>query len=163
VALTGKQQAFVDEYLKTRNATQAALEAGYSPKSACAIGWENLRKPEIGEAIRQRLDENAMLANEVIAILSEQARGDMSDFVSFVPGVKLPMLDLKKAHEAGKFRLIKKLKYTADGGIEFELYDAQAASVQLGKLHKLFTDKQEVSGPEGGPVRIKLTWGEGGE
>jgi phage terminase small subunit len=154
MALTGKQQAFVDEYLKTRNATQAALAAGYSPKSACAIGWENLRKPEIDEAIRQRLDENAMMANEVIAILSDQARGDMSDFVSFVAGVKLPLLDLKKAYDNGKFKLIKKLKYTADGAIEFELYDSQAATVQLGRVHKLFTDKSEIGGPDGGPIPI---------
>jgi phage terminase small subunit len=145
MALTAKQQAFIDEYLKTRNATQAAIAAGYTPKSACAIGWENLRKPEIDEEIRQRLDENAMLANEVVSILSDQARGDMSDFVLFVPGVKLPLLDLKKAYDNGKFKLIKKLKYTADGAVEFELYDAQAALIQLGKVHRLFTEKQEVN------------------
>jgi phage terminase small subunit len=156
VALTAKQQAFVDEYLKTRNATQAAIAAGYSPKTAHVIGWENLRKPEVDEVIRQRLDENAMLANEVIALLSDQARGDMSDFVSFYEGDKRPFIDLKKAHESGKFKLIKKLKYAADGGIEFELYDAQAAAVHLGKTHGLFIDKKEITGADGGAIPVAV-------
>ena len=47
MSLTNKQQKFVNEYLIDYNATQAALRAGYSPKTAYAMGWENLRKPEI--------------------------------------------------------------------------------------------------------------------
>jgi len=160
VALTGKQQAFVDEYLKTRNATKAALAAGYSPKTAYSIGSENLTKPEISEAIRQRTTESAMSADEVASLLAEQARGDMSDFVRFYPGSKLPVLDLSKANENGKMRLVKKLKFLPDGGVEFELYDAQAALVQLGKVHKMFTDKQEVSGKDGDGLVIRLTWGD---
>ncbi len=51
--LTAKQQRFVDEYLIDLNATQAAIRAGYSPKSAYSIGQENLKKPEIQEAIQK--------------------------------------------------------------------------------------------------------------
>ncbi len=47
MALTPKQQRFVNEYLVDLNATQAAVRAGYSKKRADAIGHENLRKPEI--------------------------------------------------------------------------------------------------------------------
>lgn len=43
--LTEKQQRFVDEYLIDLNATQAAIRAGYSVKTADAIGCENLTKP----------------------------------------------------------------------------------------------------------------------
>lgn len=43
VKLTKKQQLFVDEYLVDLNATQAAVRAGYSAKTAEAIGFENLR------------------------------------------------------------------------------------------------------------------------
>jgi phage terminase small subunit len=154
MALTAKQQAFVDEYLKTRNATKAALAAGYSPKTAYSIGSENLKKPEVSEVIRQRTNENAMSADEVAALLAEQARGDMSDFVTFYPGMKLPVLDLQKAYENGKMRLVKKLKFLPDGGVEFELYDAQAAMVQVGKIHKMFTDKNEIGGMDGGPIPI---------
>lgn len=47
MALTHKQQRFITAYLRTGNATQAAIEAGYSERSAYAIGYENLNKPEI--------------------------------------------------------------------------------------------------------------------
>ena len=50
--LTGKQQAFLNRYLVDFNATQAALEAGYSEKTAYAIGGNLLKKVEIQNAIR---------------------------------------------------------------------------------------------------------------
>ena len=49
--LTPKQAAFVQEYLIDLNATQAAIRAGYSESTAKEIGYENLTKPHIGEAI----------------------------------------------------------------------------------------------------------------
>ena len=51
MALTAKQERFVAEYLIDLNATQAAIRAGYKEKSAYAVGAENLRKPQIAEAI----------------------------------------------------------------------------------------------------------------
>jgi len=47
MALTPKQQRFVEEYLCDLNATQAAIRAGYSKKTAYSIGEENLNKPEV--------------------------------------------------------------------------------------------------------------------
>ncbi len=49
--MSAKQQRFVEEYLVDHNATQAAIRAGYSPKTAYSIGHENLNKPEIAAAI----------------------------------------------------------------------------------------------------------------
>ncbi len=49
--MSAKQQRFVEEYLVDHNATQAAIRAGYSPKTAYSIGHENLKKPEIAAAI----------------------------------------------------------------------------------------------------------------
>ncbi|WP_236233678.1 terminase small subunit [Pseudomonas tohonis] len=57
MALTPKQRRFVDEYLIDLNATQAAIRAKYSVKTAASIGEENLRKPEIAEAVLQRMKE----------------------------------------------------------------------------------------------------------
>ena len=54
MALTPKQRRFVEEYAKDCNATQAAIRAGYSEKSAYSIGDENLRKPEVAAAIAER-------------------------------------------------------------------------------------------------------------
>ena len=51
--LTPKQAAFVAEYLVDLNATQAAIRAGYSAKTAGSVGAENLSKPEIAAAIAE--------------------------------------------------------------------------------------------------------------
>ncbi|EPP8914178.1 terminase small subunit, partial [Acinetobacter baumannii] len=53
MALRGKQQRFVDEYLIDRNATQAAIRAGYSAKTAYSIGEQNLKKLEVKKAIEE--------------------------------------------------------------------------------------------------------------
>jgi phage terminase small subunit len=52
MSLTLKQQRFVEEYCVDFNATQSAIRAGYSKRTAYSIGSENLRKPEIREAIQ---------------------------------------------------------------------------------------------------------------
>jgi phage terminase small subunit len=55
--LTAKQRRFVEEYLVDLNATQAAIRAGYSPRTASAIGCENLRKPQISTAVEKGMAE----------------------------------------------------------------------------------------------------------
>ena len=55
--MTDKQALFVQEYLTSLNATQAARAAGYSAHTASAIGAENLRKPEIKQAIKAAMTE----------------------------------------------------------------------------------------------------------
>ena len=65
--LTPKQAAFITEYLVDRNATQAAIRAGYSARTAASIGEENLRKPDIRTAIDdalRRLTEATMTEAE---------------------------------------------------------------------------------------------------
>lgn len=57
--LTSKQELFCKEYLIDLNATQAAIRAGYSEKTACAIGTENLRKPNIASFLEQAMAERS--------------------------------------------------------------------------------------------------------
>lgn len=75
--LTAKQKLFVQEYVVNLNASQAALRAGYSKKTARAIGNENLTKPAICEAIDNALAERAkrteLRADEVIEGLKREA------------------------------------------------------------------------------------------
>ena len=69
--MTDKQITFVQEYLIDLNATQAAIRAGYSAKTACAIGTENLAKPVIKHAITllmsMRSQRMKITADEVLA------------------------------------------------------------------------------------------------
>lgn len=53
MALTDKQEMFCREYLIDLNATQAAIRAGYSEKTARASGCENLTKPDIQNRIAE--------------------------------------------------------------------------------------------------------------
>lgn len=73
--LTDKQQRFVSEYLIDLNATQAAIRAGYSAKTAGRIGGENVQKPEIQKAISEAMlkqqERTELTADEVIADLRE--------------------------------------------------------------------------------------------
>lgn len=158
--LTTKQQAFSEAYLETLNATEAARRAKYKGSYATlrSIGSENLTKPNIQEYIEKRLKDMAMSANEVLARLSKQARApDVTEFVQareiydvtfdgekvFV-GMGLS-IDLEAIRKAGLGSQIKKISQTSNG-IAIEWYDAHAALVDLGKYHKLFTEKVEHSG-----------------
>ncbi|PJI34342.1 terminase small subunit [Acinetobacter pseudolwoffii] len=67
--LTPKQQRFVEEYLIDLNATQSAIRAGYSEKTAAVIGAENLIKPNIAKAIteaQEKLSNKAQVTVEMV-------------------------------------------------------------------------------------------------
>lgn len=73
--LSAKQKKFIVEYLKDNNATQAAIRAGYSEKTAYSIGQENLRKPEIAQEIAQKQKSSivrsfAMLKYELCSLFN---------------------------------------------------------------------------------------------
>lgn len=78
--MTTKMKRFCDEYLKDFNATQAALRAGYSEKSAKAIGCENLTKPAIRAYIdrrmRQHESEDVATQEEALKYLTSVMRGE---------------------------------------------------------------------------------------
>ena len=143
--MTPKQKLFIAEYLTDFNATQSAIRAGYSPKTAGIIGFENLRKPKISAEIERHLKERAMSADEVLERIANIARGTAADYLT-IDEWGHTSLDLPRMKEKGKLHLIKKYKVIKQGGIEIELYDAQGALNQLGKAYGLFVSKIEHSG-----------------
>lgn len=138
---TDKQQAFINEYLKCWNATEAALRAGYSKRTARSIGHENLTKPDIAKEISKRIEEMVMSADEALASLSDIARGDLSDFFDIAG--KLPIINFEKAAHANALGLLKKIKFK-DGEISFELYDKQRALETVAKHHGLLAQKVNI-------------------
>ena len=155
--LTNLQKEFINQYFMCgRNATEAVIQAGYKIKepetkkgraTAAAIGYENLRKPHISSQIEERLKTHAMSANEVIARLSDHANATVADFFDFSK-LGLPRLNLQKAEQRGVLHLVSKLEMipTEHGThIKMELHNSQSALVHLGRYHKLFTDKVEVT------------------
>jgi phage terminase small subunit len=160
--LTPKQRIFVESYTTNGfNATQAAISAGYSEKTAYSIGSENLRKPEIKQAIDVLFTQHTMSAQEVLARLTDHARGDLGDIWDESSG----QVDWSKARALGKTGLIKRIKHktsrvTREDGTdvetfedEVELHNPQTALQLLGKQHGLFVERSEVK--VDGTVHVK--------
>lgn len=88
--LTLKQQRFADEYIISGNATEAAIKAGYSKKTANRIATENLSKPVIKSYIDERLKElsDKKIANqqEVLEYLTSVLRGETQSEIVVVEG-----------------------------------------------------------------------------
>lgn len=151
---TPKQVLFVEAYLGEArfNATAAARLAGYSgsANTLAVTGHDLLRNPKITEAIRTRLAEAAMSADEVLMRLASIARGSMEDFLD-VDG----RIDLALARKNGKLHLIKSRSITKEGE-RIELYSAYDAQVTLGKYHGLLVDRTEQGKP--GDFAPKPRW-----
>lgn len=85
IGLNQRQKLFASEYIKLGNATQAAINAGYSEKTAGRIAGQNLKKLEIKRFIQAEVekmhDENIMDAKEALSILSDIARGKRDEEV----------------------------------------------------------------------------------
>ena len=148
MALTEKQQLFCDEYLIDLNATQAAIRAGYSEKTARKIGSENLTKPDIRAYIENRLaeKEDALIAkqDEVMKYLTSVMRREYCEHVvvtlseeitNYVPDAEGKMR--KQTVKTEKPEVVQ---------IPARLADANKAAELLGKRYSLFTDKVDVTG-----------------
>ena len=83
--LTAKQARFVEEYLIDLNATQAAIRAGYSQRTARQVGAENLTKPVIASAISAAQSARSKRVNVnadwVLSRLTEEATADLADIL----------------------------------------------------------------------------------
>lgn len=127
--LTAKQQRFCDEYLIDLNATQAAIRAGYSKKTAKQIGQQNLTKLDLKEYIEKRMAEKeaALVADqdEVLKYLTSVLRGESQSTEIVVEGI---------GDGCSEARTITK---------EPSEKDRLKAAELLGKRYALFTDKVE--------------------
>ena len=121
--LTAKQKRFVQEYLIDLNATQAAIRAGYSRKTAGVIGDENLKKPYIREAIEEKLkqidEEKTADAKEIREFWTRVMRGEEKDTV------------LRYDNEG----------HQVETEINVSMKDRIRASELMGKSFAMFTDK----------------------
>jgi len=142
MGLTNKQRSFVEFYLQEWNATQAALKAGYSKKTAYSSGQRLLKYVEIEAEIQRRLDESAMSADEVIQSIGEIGRASIEDLMDVDDSGRMTF-NFKRAKEQGKLHLIKTITPTREG-LKVELHDRMRALELMGKHHKLFTDKVDI-------------------
>jgi phage terminase small subunit len=138
------------EYLKDFNGTQAAIRAGYSKRSAAAIAFEMLRKPEIQVAINKRLAKLAMSADEVLIELARIGRADVKEMF----GEDGKMLHPKDMPESIR-RAISGIDVKA-GTIKVRFWSKTEALNLAGKHHKLFGDRPEAP-PSGVYVNVLVS------
>jgi hypothetical protein len=141
--MSNKQAAFVEFYLQYWNATKAAELAGYAhPRQA---GSRLLSNVDIRAAIKVRLEEITLSADEVLVRLAEQARFDPLRFVdtgkSDEVKIDLVKIDLVKIREAGLGSCVKKIAYDRHGYLVVEFHDSQAALRLIGQHRGLFANR----------------------
>lgn len=146
--LTAKQQRFCDEYLIDLDGTKAAIRAGYSKKTAGVIASENLKKPNIKEYIKKRMEEKKkdLIANqdEVLQYLTSVMRREKTE------NVVVTLVNEKSYYaqdEDGKMRKrTEKKEIPQIVEIPARLCDSNKAAELLGKRYSLFTDTVDVNG-----------------
>jgi phage terminase small subunit len=156
--LTDKQKRFCDEYLIDLNATQAAIRAGYSKKTAYAIGEENLRKPEIVAEIQvcmKRLSERTEISQE--KVLNELAKIGFFDIRKLLDtqGNPIPLheLDDHTAAAIAGLDILEEYDGTGKDRIfvgyvkKYKIADKRAALVDIGKHIGMFVERKEVGAP----------------
>lgn len=161
--LTDKQELFAREYLKDLNATQAAIRAGYSEKTAKEVGYENLTKPHVLELVAelkaQRVEQTGIDAAYVLRRLTEIDQMDVLDILLANGELKpikdwpkvwrttLSGMDIVEMASADSAALLKKIKWP-DKVKNLEL---------LGKHVNVQAFREqtatEITGANGGPVR----------
>jgi len=168
--LTKKQQDFADFYIKLGNATQAALDAGYSKRTAYSQGQRLLKNVEVKSYIEQRMEEisneRIMSAKEAIILISDIANGNITERVVVStpvgveevdkpPDLKTRMMAAKEILKRypGNDKLLEQTlrKLTAEADIaEFKAAMIQSATDKsteekldelLGKISEVIDDK----------------------
>lgn len=127
--LTPKQKAFAEYYIETGNATESAIKAGYSKKTARVIGQENLLKPALKSYIDEKMKEleskRIAKAEEVLEYLTRVLRGEETEQVVVIENIGDFMSEAKVVDK------------------EVSAKDKIKAAELLGKRYRLFTDKIE--------------------
>jgi len=128
MALTPKQKRFCDEYLIDLNATQAAIRAGYSERTAKQMGTENLSKPAIKAYIEERMAEKeaelVASQDEVLQYLTSVMRGETRAHVLGIGTDGASAVFEKPPDEKERLK----------------------AAELLGKRYALFVDRQQMDG-----------------
>lgn len=129
--LTIKQKKFADEYIISGNASEAALKAGYSEKTARKIGSENLTKPDIKAYIDERMKK-----------LEEEAIADQSEILKYLTRIIRDEEREEVLVNVGNFEQEKQ-------EIKISAKDRIKAAELLGKRYGSWTDKVDINSTEG--------------
>ncbi len=156
MALNMRQRLFAHEYVRDFNATQAAIRAGYSPRTAGAQG--------------HRLLKNVEIQNEISKVYEEVLRGSPGEKIKIIRHLtEVVLLDPREAVEWGPdgvtlkeskdlpdhiARAVEEVAETAHG-VKIKFSKKLEAAAQLEKIYGMLVDKVEHSG--GQAITITMT------
>lgn len=147
-ALTEKQKRFIDYYIETGNATEAARLSGYRGKNLNRIGSENLSKLDIyiKDRILQKEDERIAKQDEVLQTLTRIIRREEKEVI--VVTVK----SRRSFYDANGKKVIEEKEEPVPVEIPTKISDVNKAADLLGKRYGIWTDNVKISG--GVPAQI---------
>ena len=148
--MTDKQSRFVEEYLVDLNATQAAIRAGYSPKTAQVIAAENLSKPMIAQAIQLQIEERSR-RTEITQdrVLNELAKIGFLNIADILNMDDATVERLSREDAAAIASMKVRRTHTEAGDVverEVKICDKLKALELLGRHVGLFDTRVQVSG-----------------
>lgn len=160
-----KRQAFVNEYLKDLNGARAAIRAGYSAHSAREIASELLLIPEVATEIERAMEQRRIRTQmEHDEVINEVALLAFSRVTNYAVDEDTGDLMLRDTAPLGAVAAVRSVKHqkrvheAKDGAVvttletHIELWDKPRMLFLLGRHLGLFSDRIEVTGPNGGPV-----------
>lgn len=164
--LNAKQQRFVDEYLVDLSATQAAIRAGYSEKTAGSIGFNLLKKAEIAQAIQKGREKTAakleVTRERVLAELAKLAFVDPRQFYDEAGGLKkITDLDDGTAAALAGFE-VDEIKLDGEGPVigmtkKVKWSDKRAALESINRMMGWNQDKLKLQGDAEEPIQAVVT------
>jgi len=159
--MSPKQLAFVREYLVDLNATQAAIRAGYSKKTARSVGAENLTKPDIKAAVAIEMDKRSartgITADRVLKELASIGFADTTLAISIKRG-SVKITDTEKLDDDTRRAIseIRQTTSTTGGSIGIKFHDKKGALELLGKHLGIFKDDaDEKDAPS--PIKVEIS------
>ena len=155
--LTEMQAKFVQYYPALNfNGAQAAIKAGFSPKTARETSYQLLRKPHIQKALSReasRALKNVDITPEtVLKEIKKHALGNIQDIFD-ENGDQIPIQDLPPEVAA----IISEVKIEEKNGVKkttYKLADKKGYVEMMAKYFKLLTEKHEHTGADGGPMEF---------
>lgn len=164
--LNDKQKRFVAEYLVDLNATQAAIRAGYSKKTAYSQGQRLLKHAEAARAIQEAKNARAarvgMTQDDVLRELQAIGQSDIRHYTIDDFG-EMKLADDAPDRAMRAVASVKKRIRTDEHGnvvgaeTEFKLWDKPAALKMAGQHLGTFVDRHEITGKDGQPLHSEIT------
>lgn len=178
--LTEKQKRFAEEYIIDLNATQAAIRAGYSEKRASEIGYQQLQKTTVQEAIQKAKDDRSkrtqITADKVLREFAKIGFSNISDYLKVdtrervvdyqedEEGNKRPITEMIQSVELfdtdtierEKMDAVAEIKQTRDG-IALKLHDKKGALDSIARHLGMFNDNINIANKDGKPFEVNNT------